>query len=151
MKSILDNCGLSNIWNLSDNLNVHWLKMKVQHTLEDQFKQRWARDLQDNSKAIGYRLFKRELMFEDYLVKLTDFQRTVLCRFRVGSSKLPVERGYQNIERNRRFCNLCDNNSIGDEFHLLLECDNPHIKRLRGKYLPRYCQSGANVIKFLVF
>ena len=50
---------------LSNNLNVNWLKMKFKQTSEDQFKQRWARDVQDNSKAT-----KSELMSENYLVNL---------------------------------------------------------------------------------
>ena len=89
-----------------------------------------------------------ELRFEVYLIKLPDFYRLTLSRFRLGSSKLSVERGrYQNVERSRRFRNLCSNDKIGDEFHLLLECDNPSNQQFRKKYLPNVCQTNANVIK----
>jgi hypothetical protein len=28
-----------------------------------------------------------------------------------------------NVARNRKICNLCDINEIGDEFHYILECN----------------------------
>ena len=149
VKSILDTCGLSNIWSQYENVNVKWLKLKVKQTLQDHFIQEWHESMQTNRKAINYRLFKTEFKFENYLVKVPDRLRITLCNFRVGSSKLPVERGrYQNIERERRYCNICNCNKLGDEFHLLLECNGQNMNDLRKKYLPKFCQSGANVVKF---
>ena len=56
--------------------------------------------------------------------------RLVLCKFRLSNHKLPIERGrYSNIEREPRFCQLCNENMIGDEFHFILEC--PALQHLR--------------------
>ena len=46
----------------------------------------------------------------------------VLYRFRLGSCKLPAERGRNhNIPRDRRFVDLCNQDKLGDQFHILLE------------------------------
>ena len=64
-----------------------------------------------------------------------------LCRFitkfRLSNTKLPIETGrYHNIERNRRYCTLCEANCIGDEYHLVFECKNVNIVNIRTKYIP---------------
>ena len=36
----------------------------------------------------------------------------------------PMESGrWQNVDRNMRICNLCDENETEDEFHYILECN----------------------------
>ena len=36
---------------------------------------------------------------------------------------MPVETGrWQNIELDDRKCTICDKNTLGDEFHYLMEC-----------------------------
>ena len=36
---------------------------------------------------------------------------------------MPIVIGrHKNIPRNERFCNLCNKNQIGDEFHYLFQC-----------------------------
>jgi len=153
VKGILNECGLTYMWEqpfLGDNnSDITWLKHKIKQTLQDQFVQNWYSNVQNSNKAISYRLFKTEFKFEDYLVKLSDGNRIVLSRFRLGCSKLPIERGrYQNIERHRRFCQLCDEGRLGDEFHILLECKNVTLISQRKKLLPMFCQSRPNVVKF---
>ena len=37
----------------------------------------------------------------------------------------------------RYYCEMCDQNSIGDEFHLLYECININIVKARNKFLPK--------------
>ena len=44
--------------------------------------------------------------------------------------KLPVECDrWQNIERNRRVCVLCQKPEIGDEYHYSMECHFLNIKK----------------------
>ena len=46
-----------------------------------------------------------------------------LCKFRFSIHELPVERDrYNDIQIDRRFCHLCNENMIGDNFHFILEC-----------------------------
>ena len=43
--------------------------------------------------------------------------------------KLPVECGlWQNIERNKRVCVLCEEQEIGDEYHYSMECHFLNMK-----------------------
>ena len=47
----------------------------------------------------------------------------LLCKFRLGNRKVPIERGrYKNVPREQRYCELCNHNINGDEFHFILEC-----------------------------
>ena len=70
----------------------------------------------------------------------------LLCKFRLGNSKLPTERGrYNNVPREQRHCELCNHNAIGDEFHLILECTV--LNELRLKFLPKIYQKYPNAIK----
>ena len=65
--------------------------------------------MNDSSKGQYYRIFKENLEFEKYLDFLSNSYRYVLCRFRTGNYKLPIETGrWENIERTERICNLCN-------------------------------------------
>ena len=44
--------------------------------------------------------------------------------FRLCNNYLPLEKGsWLGISRNERVCNLCNTNSIGDEYHYLFQCN----------------------------
>ena len=76
----------------------------------------------------------------------TTKSRVVLCKFRLNNRKLTTERGrYSNIQRERRFCHLCNENMIGDEFHFILECPAP--QHLQEQFLPKYCKTNPNTCK----
>ena len=61
--------------------------------------------------------------------------RFIYASFRCSSHDLEIEKGhYNNIERNQRLCRICNDNSIEDEYHVLLCCDQ-YID-LRVTYLP---------------
>ena len=110
--------------------------------LKDQFKQEWHYDSMHSNKTIVYRIYKDE----NYLSNLYSKSRLVLCKFRISNHKLPIERGlYSNIDRERRFCQLCNENMIGDEFHFILEY--PALQHLRKVFLPKYCQTNPNTLK----
>ena len=36
-----------------------------------------------------------------------------------------------------RICNACSSNNIGDEYHLLLECANPTLKKFRTDFISK--------------
>ena len=85
-----------------------------------------------------------------YLHQIPGNMSLILCKFRLSNFKLPIVRGrYNNIPRNQRFCDFCDENLLGDEFHILLECTNEQIKYLRSKHLPKYYQRNSNMYKFI--
>ena len=60
--------------------------------------------------------------------------------------KLPVECGrWQNIERNRRVCVLCQKPEIGDEYHYCMECHFLNIKITL--LIKQRCIQNPNIIK----
>ena len=70
-----------------------------------------------------------------------------MMQFRTTNHGLPVETGrWQGKPLSERFCTLCSNCQIGDEFHFILESNTirNRIKYFLCKY---YCQK-PNVIKF---
>ena len=70
-----------------------------------------------------------------------------MTRLRSANHKLPVEKArYINLPREQRSCNLCNSDSIDDEFHFLLEC--PMLTDMRVKYIPKYYRTRPNFFKF---
>lgn len=64
-----------------------------------------------------------KLEHEDDLNILSEKDRITYCRFGPVNHKLPIETGKLNkLERNYRYCNLCQCKEIGDEFHPILKC-----------------------------
>ena len=149
VKNILDNCGLSYVWldqNIDQNM-ANFIYSSVKQCLKDQFIQKWYESVYDCSKCINYRIFKQEFGLEKYLYMLPDKYWVSLVKLRLSNSKLPIEVGrYTHLERHERFCNLCHSNLIGDEYHLVLECEA--LKELRSNYISRFYYGHPNTHKF---
>lgn len=147
IKSILDNVGLSYLWNSDLGLvNITWLKNTLKGKLDDIFRQNWNAEVNANSTCTNYRIFKSNLQFENYLVTLNQSDRIWLCKFRCGNSKLPINTGrYKGIARQDRFCSECTNHQLGDEFHYLFEC--PSFEKERKRYLKACYRVRPNTFK----
>ena len=75
--------------------------------------------------------------FENYLVNLPWPIASVIVKFRTVNHKLAIETGrYININREFTYCELCNMNKLGDEYHLFFECVNANVVRNRDRYLP---------------
>lgn len=137
VKSILDNSGMSFVWlTQGRDIKKDYLKSHILISLKDQFKQNWRGELENSNKCITYRSIKETFGYENYLSNLSVTHRTAIIKLRVCNHKLAVERGrYCNIERNNRFCDNCNSNELGDEYHHLFICKNENIVKLRMKYL----------------
>ena len=71
----------------------------------------------------------------------------LLCKFRTTNHKLPIEKGrWSNIPRENRYCELCQKNQIGDEYHYIYECTN--LSEKRTSLLPKHLIEHLNIIKF---
>jgi hypothetical protein len=147
VKSILDECGLSNIWHIQSFPNPKWLKLVVNNRLKDQYIQNWSSITFSSSSSISFRIFKTEFKFEKYLSILSPKQRQVLVKLRLSNNRLPIITGqWTNVPRQERTCNLCKNNLIADEFHYLFVCKC--FKEIRIKCLPLKYQNRPNCYKF---
>jgi hypothetical protein len=103
--------------------------------------------LSDSSKALHYRIFKAKFEFEEYLniLNITDAIR--LYRFRTTNHYIPIETGgWRNIDRENRYCNLCNSQKLSDEYHYVLECSSLNEKRKH--LLPKYFMIRHSVVKF---
>lgn len=137
-KSILDDCGLSFIWNDQIPISRLLLKSIVRQKLNDQFIQNWSSQINNTSRGKFYSLFKEEFQLESYLLKLNTCDRIQISKLRCSNFKFPIETGrWSRVPREDRICNLC-RNGLGDEFHYLFTCNNTNIKNLRDKYIPQY-------------
>jgi len=81
-----------------------------------------------------YRIFKKQLCFEKYLLNVNYRERIALTKFRCCNSKLPV---YNQIYMyDTDLCTLCNMKVRGDEFHYLFVC--PFFEKERKLYLKPY-------------
>ena len=97
-------------------------------------------------------ILKTCFTLEQCLTNLKAKDRYILCKFRCSNFRIPIEVGrWRNIPRQDRKCELCDVNSVGDEYHYLSLCSNYQIKTLRGKYLPEYYTKNPTIQKLQGF
>ena len=61
---------------------------------------------------------------EDYLLKCSRVNRSVIAKLRMGIFPLQVERGrYRNIPHYERLCESCEAKEVEDLDHFLLNCE----------------------------
>ena len=146
IKTILDSCGMSNIWEYPENFNHCWIVNSVELKLKDMEKQMWHAEVERNILCKNYKLFKDQHNLEKYLTKLDTPDRIILSKFRCGNHRLPVATERYNRQENLHPCILCDSNEDGDEYHYVLIC--PIIKEIREKYIKPYYYRRPSSVKF---
>ena len=151
IETVLNECGMSNVWQTQcQGISSRWLKEAVKARLQDQFAQRTDNLINVNSKCFLYKDIKQDHKFEDYLVNLPRCFYVPILKLRSCNHRLPVERGrYSNIPRERRYCDLCNENIIGDEYHFVLECKHGSMVQYRNQYLPKFYRHRPSMLKFV--
>ena len=149
IKTILQDCDLHNIWQSHQFQSVDSIKSAVGKKLRDKFVTKWRNELNAMTSCDVYVNFKKNFKLEDYLTYLNPVLRRPVCALRTNNTRLPKVLGrFTGIPRASRHCTLCpDENLIGDEYHLLLECKNQHIVTLRNKYIPNVYYSHPSMQK----
>ena len=135
------------LWNSQDTVSVPKnIAQKVKLKLIEKFKHSWSNSV-FTAKCLNYRIFKTELVFEQYFDLLPRDLAIAFCHFRCVNHKLPIELGrFWGVERDDRVCELCQLNKLGDEYHYLLECT--YFEQQRRMYLPRSLHCSPNTINF---
>ena len=141
-KEIIDHCGFSNIWTSQTNHNSKWLKNAMDLRINDIDKQKWSRDVENNRFCKMYKLLKTDLDFEPYLMKLNFSNRLILSRLRCSNIKIPNNICRFRTAETDRYCKLCSNDAIGDEFHYLFICS--FFDNARSKYIQPHILSQPN-------
>lgn len=152
IKTILETLGLSNFWISQDILinqeNCYSILSVIKQRIFDQYKQIWYSDINNSQRLISYSRFKHTFELEAYLDNIKNRKfKIALCRFRLSSHKLEIERGrYHNIPRSERICKFCTQNVVENEYHFLLTC--PLYTHLRKQYLKQYYYRWPTLNKF---
>ena len=150
IRSICIECGLSGVWLSQTIENPKWFKLAVEQRLKDLWLTTWYRNMSTKNICSSYRVFKEGYGIEDYLVKLCKNNRIYISKLRAGNNKLPIITGrYQEVAREERFCNKCNGGYVGDEYHVLLECQNQEIVLLRNRYIPIFFRVDPNQSKLV--
>ena len=73
-----------------------------------------------------------------------------IVKLRCSNHKLAIETGrYYGIDRNLRYCGMCNLDVLGDEYHVFFECANPDIVILRQQCIPRYYLQNPSMFKLI--
>ena len=80
---------------------------------------------------------KRNYTAEKYLFEIKDHKlRGIFTGLRAASNPFPINKLRKfGIEREHRYCHLCDKNKLGTEIHVLMFCTNSDITKLRSSLL----------------
>ena len=89
--------------------------------------------MKTTGKSELYHKIKKSYHFEKYLdSNLQPELKRNLTAIRISGHCLPIEYlRKKGIERDKRYCNLCDENEIGTEQHVMVDCNNKEMVKLR--------------------
>ena len=135
IKNLLNKLGFNHL-NLNIN-NIDLYLNRIEQRMNDQYKQNMNSSIEASSKlSFFHKIFiptKRPTYLD--LCK-TKNERSILCKLRLSSHNLAIERGrYNNTEKSERICLSCDNKNIEDEFHFLSTC--PHYNNPRNNLIEK--------------
>ena len=147
IKRILDESGLSYIWNsqYTTQINLQPIKQRIL----DMYHQQWYTQINNSPRLDTYCLFKHSFNLETYLDTIKEPKyRLALTRLRTSSHSLSIETGRQlNTPRKNRICKNCHHNQIENEYHFILIC--PKYSNLRKKYIKSYFYTWPTLQKFI--
>ena len=147
VKELLESLGFGYAWyNQSVANECHFIS-KILQRLKDIDILCWRNDIEEMNKLRTYRLFKENLICENYLNEINIISyRKALTKLRGGLLDLRANTGrYENINYNDRICKMC-NDSIEDEYHFLLECNI--YDDIRSNFIPAFYYTHPSHNKF---
>ena len=127
IKNILSTLDMMHIYENKLCCNISSCEEKLLLLAED----KWKLDTSRKPKLRTYTKFKNSFKTESYISKLVyKPDRSIVAKLRCGILQLHVETGRftQTILENR-LCNICNNNTIEDEFHFVCICPEYHNDR----------------------
>ena len=66
VKNIIDNCGISYLWLNQSMMDTNQAKQLIHTIIEEVALHNWYTDIPTSSMCTMYKLFKKQLNFEDY-------------------------------------------------------------------------------------
>ena len=152
VKSLLDSYGFSEVWNSPYSVNLNTFHLSFKNVVLDNFKQAWWQSINNSGTLCTYKYIKNSFGFEPYLDKciLSKKLRKPMSRLRLSSHHLHIESGRyarQRLERNQRYCALCNTLDIEDEYHFVIKC--PIYENLRKEFIKPYYTRRPSMFKFV--
>ena len=107
------------------------IKKQIKSILSEYYKDIFLSQLSVNPKSRLYLQYKTEPRYEPYLDTITNRKiRVQYTKFRLSDHDLKIEKGrHMKVERGNRYCKLCTTGDIGDELHLLFNCNKLYKSR----------------------
>ena len=134
VKNIVDNCGLSYLWLNQSMMDTNHAKQLIHMIIKEVALHNWYTDISTSLMCTMYRLFKKQLNFEDYLLSCNNREQISLTKYRCANSKVPVYNQIYMYET--ELCTLCDLNVNSNEYHYIRIC--PYYRQSRELYLKHY-------------
>ena len=91
IKQILISVGRPDLLNKEVIENPKSIKNQISQTLSDLYVQEWHNKVASSSKGKNYNLFKQDLNFENYLIKLNRKHCSSLLKFRLSNNRLRLK------------------------------------------------------------
>ena len=114
-------------------------QVDFENKIKDIYKKTWYQNVMKSfgESKLGFICeYKRNWKFETYIDNLTFKYQRIVSQFRLSNHNLPIEvLRYNNIKREKRLCQICDLQVIGDENHYLLECNNTKITQVKDEFI----------------
>ena len=84
------------------------------------------------SKLRTYCLFKKSFDMENYVIMSDGRSRSALCKLRISSHSLMIEKGrHLSLDPKDRLCHHCNLNEVEDEFHFIMKCTLYNDSRMK--------------------
>ena len=90
VKHIVDNCGFSYLWLNQSMMDTNHPKQLIHTGIKEVALHNWYTDISTSLMCTMYRLFKKQLNFEDYLLSCNNRERISLTKCRCANSRIPV-------------------------------------------------------------
>ena len=114
VKNCVDNCGLGYLWLNQSMIGINQAKQLIHTRIEEVALHNWYTDISTSTMCTMYRLFKKQLNFEDYLLSCNYRERFSLTKYRCANSKISVYNQLYMYET--ELCTLYDLSVNGDEY-----------------------------------
>ena len=120
-RNILVDLNLNNHWDNNASISLEVAKSKVIARCERD----WKHHCLTKPKLRTYRSFKTDMKVATYLkCNLPKFQRSLISQLRFGILPIRIETGrFVGLDENEQICEMCNQNEIEEEAHLLFSCD----------------------------
>ncbi len=91
----------------------------------------WASSIKDKPKLDFLAILKPALGVEPFVkLNMSKYERSLLAQLRYGILPLQLETGrYNNEARENRFCRICNEGIVEDQYHFVFYCSAYNEKR----------------------